>query len=93
MVAIIVFFILRTYKQYEMFKNHENFFRQNRPPIESWMTVELLIDRFHIPPEIVLDELHINYTVSTQRSTIDSICKKNNLNCTEVVNDLNNIQK
>jgi len=93
LVIIIIFFILRTYRQYEMFKSHENYFKQSNIQIQPWMNIRIIERRFNITQDDLSKELNINTSKISQRSTIDSICKKNHLNCTDVVNVLNSLQK
>jgi hypothetical protein len=89
LVFFIILFLIRIHQHYTMFRNHEKYFKQPNPQIESWMTVDTLIRYFHISPDYLAKELKVNNTFLNQRLTIDSICKKNHLNCTEVVSNLN----
>lgn len=92
LVLLIFLFSFRAYSHYNIFKSHKGYFKQLNPNIESWMTVHLIIKRFNIPQDVILKELKVTNTISNQRSTIDSICKKNHLNCTEVINRLNSLR-
>jgi hypothetical protein len=92
LVLVIFFFLFRFYQHYTQFRNHQKYFRQPNPLIESWMPVDVVIRDFRVPPEVLFNELKINNTFSNQKLTLDNICKKNNLNCTEVVNNLNHFR-
>ena len=89
LVIIICFFLFKTYTNYTALRAHRNYLRQQNPSIESWMTLQTVITIFKVPQNIILKELQINDTLSNEKLTIDSICKQNHLNCTQVVNDLN----
>ena len=93
LIVLIVFFALRTIRQYSVLRNHENYFKENNLEIEPWMNIHLIEKRFNITQDNLSGELKINSSRIDQRQTLDSICKKNHLNCTEVVNDLNNLIK
>ncbi|VVB78169.1 Uncharacterised protein [uncultured archaeon] len=92
LVLLIIFYVYRVHTQYTQFKSHQKYFRQQNPQIESWMPVDVVVRYFHIPPEILFNELRISNTRLNQRLTLDSICKKNQLNCTRVVDDLNHLK-
>ena len=92
LVIFISFFLFKIYSNYTLLKNHRAYFKQKNPEIESWMTIQGVIKRFNIPKNTVLKELKINDTLSNERLTIDDICKKNHLNCTEVADALNRLK-
>jgi len=93
LVVVILFFVYRTYKQYEMFKTHENYFKAPNQRIQSWMNIRIIERRFNITQENLCQVLSVNTSKLNQRSTLDMLCKNNHLNCTDVVNQLNNIKK
>lgn len=92
LILLIFFFSFRAYNHYTVFKIHKGYFKQLNPNIESWMTVHLIIKRFNIAQDVIFKELNVTNTISNQRSSIDSICKKNHLNCTQVINRLNKLK-
>ena len=93
LIIIIALFIARTFTQYHTFKNHENYFKQPNVEIQPWMNIEIIENRFNITQESLSKELDINASKISPKSTLDSICRKNHLNCNDVVNELNNIKK
>jgi len=72
-----------------MFKSHENYFKESNIQIQPWMNVGVIEKKFNITQESLSKVLFVNVSKISHRSTLDSICKKNHLNCTEVVNELN----
>jgi len=92
LVLLVFFFSFRAYKHYTALKSHENYFKQPNPEIEPWMTTHLIIRKFNISEEALFKELKVNDTRANQRQTIYNICKKNHLNCTEVVSELNRLK-
>ena len=93
LAILIIVFCLRTYRGYLTFKSHESYFKHQNIGIEPWMNVHVIEKRFNITQVDLSKELNINVSKISQTSTLDSLCKKNNLNCTEVVNELNNLVK
>jgi len=89
LILFIILFLIRVHQHYSIFKNHEKYFEQANPKIESWMTVNVLIKYFNISTDSLTKELKIKNNFQYQRLTIDRICRKNHLNCTEVVNNFN----
>jgi hypothetical protein len=57
------------------------------------MTIQSLDSRFNIPNEKISHILKIKNTLPNERFTIEEVCKKNKLNCTEVLVELNNLIK
>lgn len=92
LVLLILFFSFRAYKHYTTLRSHENYFRQPNLEIAPWMTTHFVISRFNIPKEVLFQKLGVNDTRTNQIATIDSICKKNHLNCTEVLGELNSLR-
>jgi hypothetical protein len=92
LVIIIILLLVRTYRQYETLKVHREYFRQQNLEIQPWMTVRTVIRHFNITEESLRRELRINNTVEIDRMTLQGICNKNHLNCSEAVNSLNNLR-
>lgn len=92
LILLILLFSFRTYRHYTVLKSHRGYFRQPNQEIQSWMAVSTIVRHFNISQEAVLHELKSNVSISESRMSIDSICKKNNLNCTQVINNLNAIR-
>ncbi len=88
-VLLIALFCVRTIRHYSEFKTHKDYFRQSNQKIEEWMPLGLVLNKFDIPTEALFQKLGIKDTISNRKLAINQICKKNNLNCTEVLNELN----
>lgn len=91
LVLIMVFFAVRTYSNYNLLKSHRHYFRQKNITIQSWMNVHSVLRVFNVSSKDLSKELGMNLTSLDQRSTLESICNKKNLNCTQVVYDLNQL--
>jgi len=88
LVLILCLFAVRTYRQYNILRTHIEHFRQPNPEIEPWMTVSLVAKQFGIPEDEIFQELNTTKKLSHERLTLDGICKKNHLNCTDVINKI-----
>ncbi|MFA5855982.1 MAG: hypothetical protein WC867_01385 [Candidatus Pacearchaeota archaeon] len=93
LLILMVFFIFRAYIHFTNFKDHKNDLKNPEPKIEEWMNVHQAINRFNLPEDKVLEELKLKKTIQYQKLTIDQACKKNHLNCTEIIEKLNNLKK
>lgn len=96
-IAILIFFILlfsyRAYQNYNIFKIHRTYLRQANIEVLPWMTIHSVERHFNISSEEVDKELKIKYNLSYYGGeTVNSLCVKNHLNCTKVIEDLNNLR-
>lgn len=93
-LALIFIFSYLAYSQYHVLRTHGAYFRQGNNTIQPWMTIRSVERHFNISSEIVNKELKIKSNLTYYNpNTIQSICIKNKLNCTKVVEDLNNLLK
>ncbi len=75
---------------YHSFKDQQREIKNaNFTQIESWMTPRTIIRRFNLSESDLVNELKTNSNKTNFRVPLDSICKKNKLNCSLVVEELN----
>jgi len=90
-VLLTIMFTVRTIQKYETWKQHKDYLNSGNKTIEDWMTVNLIANRSGIPKELIYNELGINSSFTNDRKHISKLCQENNLNCTQVVADLNRL--
>ena len=94
LVVLIAIFLIRAYVHYVNLRIHRNYLRQPNAKIESWMSIHTVIRDFNLSNETILfRELQINNSFANQRLTLDILCKKNHLNCSQVVDSLNALRQ
>ena len=96
LIVLIALYSIKTYQQYALLKTHHSYFRQQDVTIAPWMAAGTVIRHFNISQDALLRELNITpakspllNTTMVLRASLDSLCRKNHLNCTDVVRDLN----
>jgi hypothetical protein len=92
LIILTVFFSIRTHNQYEILKDHRNYLKQQNIEIQSWMTINTVVNRFNMTNDYIYSELGIDNTYSWNRMTIQSICIKKKLDCTKIVANLNSLR-
>lgn len=92
LMLLIFIYSFRAYQHYGILKSHRSYFKQPNQDIQPWMTIRSVERHFNISQSEVFQELKINATATNQRLTIESICKKYKLNCTEVIIGLNSLK-
>ena len=102
LLSCIVLFSIRAYTHYTELEDHKDYFLQPGAPIQDWMTIHSIVRHYNLTEERIYTELNVspgtliselgldNSTV-IDRLTIEKICVEKHLNCTVVVNRLNNI--
>ena len=93
LVLLIFLFSFRAYMHYTVLKSHREYFRQPNPEIQSWMTIHSVARHFNISESALFQEMNVSATMSNRRLTIEGICKKNNLDCNEMLIRLNLLKK
>jgi len=93
LVLLIFLYSFRAYQHYTLMKLHREYFKQPNLQIEPWMTVHSISRHFNISENAIFQELKTKATISNSRTTIESMCKKNHLNCTETISGLNALKK
>jgi hypothetical protein len=91
LILVIIILIIRTYSQFETLKLHREYFRQQHPSIQPWMTVHTIVRNYNITGESLRRSLNANSTIKIDTLTIQQICTKNHLNCTDEVNKINRL--
>ena len=89
LVFLIVLYSIRTYSHYQVLRSHRAYLRQPHAAIQPWMTITTLTRHYNITTDVIQEELGVNATRTTTRQTIQTICDKNQLDCTQVVARLN----
>ena len=93
-ILLILFLAYHAFINYHSWKEHRNYFKNNtQPEIESWMTINMISNRFNITSGEILKEIGINKTQVNKHMTLDRICNEYKQNCIDVVNRLNTIFK
>jgi len=93
LIFLILLFSYRAYHNYNVLKTQRGYLKQVNIEIQPWMTVHSVERRFNLSSEKVDKELKIKYNISYYGGeTITSLCVKNHLNCTKVIEDLNNLR-
>jgi hypothetical protein len=80
---------MHTQNQYRTYQSHRVYLRNPNADIQPWMTVPTVVRHFNVSESIVYKELQMNRTFYDSRSTLDTICRKSRLNCTDVIRKLN----
>ena len=91
LAALVIFFSVRAYDQYFVFRSHVDYFRSGNPQIQSWMNIHTIERRFNITQDVLASELNVSASKISQKSTLNSICNQYRLNCTQIVDKLNNL--
>ena len=87
-----VFAALATYFFFQANSNREVYQSQkNAQLIEENMPVGFIIKNFGISEQVIFSELHLPDNRWNRRYTITQACRKKNLDCPEVVKNLNKI--
>lgn len=93
-VLLILFLAYHTFINYHSWREHRNYFKNNpQPKIESWMTINMISNRFNITSVEILKEIGINKTQVNRHMALDRLCSEYKQNCIDVVNRLNTIFK
>jgi hypothetical protein len=107
LVILISIFSYNAYNHFNQFSSHQKYLKSENISIESWMPINFVVERFNIPREIIYKKLNITESQnkrllqkinitdfqSSKRLTIADVCKENNLNCSEVIDELNNLKR
>ena len=91
LVLLTIMFAVRTIHRYETWREHREYLKSGNKTIEDWMTVNLIVNRSGIPKEIIYNELGVKESFTNDRKHLNKLCQENNLNCTQVVANLNRL--
>jgi len=96
-IFFAVFILLNSaYSNFHEFKGQQNYIKEinnnSSAEIQSWMTPQSIITHFNISQQVLLNELNITYSKTNLRTPISKICKNKKLNCTTVIEKLNQIK-
>lgn len=92
-LLVISILIFRSYNQYHVWKDHKDYFEHPHPKIESWMTVNLIINRFHVNETKLFLDLNISDDWNYRRKRLDEIFDDNDFNMTLKLKELNELLK
>ena len=71
------------FTNYHSFRGHQDYFKNNTSPqIESWMTINMISNRFNLTNADILKEIGANKTQINKHMTLDRFCKQYKQNCT-----------
>jgi len=91
LLLLTVVFAARTIQKYETWKQHKEYLKSDNKTIQDWMSVNLIVNRSGIPKELIYNELGIKESFTNDRKHLSKLCQENNLNCTQVVSELNRL--
>jgi hypothetical protein len=94
LIIIILILSLRASYNYHEFRETKNYFGTTMNPlISSWMTPDTILRHFNINEEDLFRELEITESESSLRTPLYRICLKKNINCPDLINELNSLIK
>jgi hypothetical protein len=94
LTTLIAVLIIHAFTNYLEFKENKNYFINNpNPKIDTWMTPDTILRHFNITEEDLFKELNIKEGESTLRTPLYKICIKQEINCFDLVEKLNNLIK
>jgi len=89
-IILAVLFSFRAYYNYSVWESRHNYFNQQNPRIESWMTLEMISSRFNIPFEEIIRELNATEHLNP-RVNLDRFCSQYKQDCAIIIERLNNL--
>lgn len=93
LIVVTAIMVFRAFRDYNDFRAHRAYFRQPPQEIKSWMPLGFVSKRYQISKEDLVRELKLSDFLLNEKLTIDKICEKNQLNCTQVVENLNSLAR
>lgn len=95
-VLILLFAVIlisNAISNYYSFKSHQNEIHSPNPKIEDWMSPGTILRHFNISPKYLFDTLNIPDSRTNLRKPLSQICAEQKINCTQLVDKLNNLAK
>ena len=102
LLILMAILLIRTHNNYNTLKSHRDYLRQPNPSIQDWMTIYTIERHFNISSVVIDRELRMNgsilmnklpnESISLDRLPLKTLCKRNHLNCTEVIERLNSMR-
>ena len=94
LLIVATFYSLKFYEDYMHAKEYRKIIKNESSfDTKDWMTVPMIIKHRNISQQFVCDEFNLTYPCLNSQSTVKELCKKNNLNCSNVINEINTKQK
>jgi heme/copper-type cytochrome/quinol oxidase subunit 2 len=94
LVVLVNVMLMNAKVDYNTFRDNKNYFGENsNPQIQSWMNPETIIRHFNITEIVLYNNLGIKPTEANSRTPLYQICKKNKVDCVNLINRLNNLTK
>jgi len=88
LVLLILVLGIRTYSQYSVLQSHRDYFKQHNISIQQWMTIHVIEKQFNISKDVIYQQLRINGSMSNERASLETICRRNGLDCPKVIKNL-----
>ena len=88
---LLCFFVIRAYVNYNEFKEHHELIEQGNYPIEEWMTINTIAKNINVSNEEILLVLNESPIIFNEKLTLGQICKKQKLDCEDVIANLYNL--
>lgn len=99
-VALLVAFMLAIFvlahsaiNDFNSFRTHQNYFRNNHPQIESWMTPNSVLRHFNVSESDLFRELNVTNSSKNLVTPISKICTTKKIDCQLLLERLNNLVK
>jgi hypothetical protein len=93
MIILIIVIIRDASLDYRSFRGHQKYLKNESIQIEEWMTPWTVLRHFTVQTEDVLKELRINETRTNLQTPILDICRREKLNCSQVIINLNKMRQ
>ncbi len=91
-LGFILFFAYRSYADYSVFKEHQEYLKKSNIEVQSWMTISTISKKFHISQNDLYKILEVNRTQINPHITLDQFCKDYKRNCPALVEELNGLK-
>lgn len=83
---------IRTYRHYNLFKDHQDWVDGDNEDVESWMTTNMVIRFYEIDGDQLFEVLKTENSWYNRRLTISDIIERNNLNETQALEEINKLK-
>lgn len=94
LLVVLAFLVHNAQTNYQTFKENKNYFKTNPDlKVEDWMNPMSILRHFNISEADLFTALGIPKTESNLRTPLREICKKQKVDCNELIKRINSLIK
>jgi len=91
LIIILTTSIIHIHDQKKHLQEYKTWKAQDIKFIEGWMPLGFVLKEFELDKTQVLDILEVKNSFGIERYSINELCDKSNVDCTEKISELNNL--